>query len=73
MTKKRYIGLKREQIMLERKSARVADFLEIVNRNLSQYDQTCFSCPNTGDTTDLVLCEIANTEYPRRCAEMRGK
>ena len=73
MSKQRYAGLKREQEMLERKIDRVADFLEIVNRNLQEYDQTCFSCPNTSDITDMVLCEIANTEYPRRCAEMSDK
>ena len=73
MSKERFIGLKREQTILERKSARVADFLEIVNRNLKEYDQTCFSCPNTGDTTLMTMCEIANTEYPRRCAEMQEK
>ena len=73
MSKERFIGLKREQTMLERKSDRVADFLEVVNRNIKEYDQTCFSCPNTGDTTDMVPCEIANTEYPRRRSEMRDK
>ena len=73
MSKQRYAGLKREQEILERKSDRVADFLEIVNRNLKEYDQTCFRCPNTGDTTDMVICEIANVNYPTRCAEMLDK
>lgn len=31
----------------------------------------CYSCENSGPTTDLVLCELANKNYPEQCDKRR--
>ena len=53
-----------DRLKQERETA--SNALELMN------DRKCWSCPHTGETTDLVPCEIGNKNYPRICALMGG-
>lgn len=62
--------LMEELQMLYRKRTRIAEDIHRLER---QAKQTCWGCPHTGSTTDLVTCEIGNVNYPYRCEKYLDK
>ncbi len=57
---------------IDRQIARLLEERENAERMIGFWGAgKCWSCENSGETTDLVLCELANKNYPEQCDDMR--
>ena len=71
MSKEKAIKLTNQLARINRAIDRLQQEREIVSNALELInDRKCWSCPHTGQTTDLTPCEIGNKNYPRICEVM---
>ena len=71
MSKKHAININNRLEFLRRQLKRIDSEAVDLEKQLDEYQDTCWSCEHTGETTDLVLCEIKNVNYPNRCNKLK--
>ncbi|MCK5127684.1 MAG: hypothetical protein KAR42_15610 [candidate division Zixibacteria bacterium] len=72
MSKKAIILINDRLTFLGRQLLRINQEAKCLEDQKERSSHLCWCCENTGDTTDLVECEIKNKNYPHICEKMEN-
>ena len=68
-SKERMLYLQEQLLFQQRRIEGAEKMIKSIEKEMSWESDKCWGCENTGDTTDLVDCEIRNVNYPNKCVE----